>query len=186
MKGAWIAFCILAVVCAAAVYGFLQVRSQVVYGFDFGSVVDAIALLTVGALVEYAYLKHSSDKRADTDLILGIVDEAKESLRVLSEKAQPCESGKALTPAQRMSLNCAERELSNCIHSVEEALTQCKANLHKLGFEAVKDARSTLKDSLTDTPYPGPYDPASIVRIRTAFKSVRDELIRLAFAVNHR
>lgn len=186
MKGAWIAFCVLGVVCIAAFCGFWHVRSQVYYGFDFGSVVDAIALLAVGAFIEYAYLKHSSDKRADTDLLLAILDEAKASLRVLVEKAQPCENGKALTSAQQISLTSAERDLSNCIHSIEEGLRHCKVDLHELGFEKLKDARGALKDGLTDTPYPGPYDSASLVRIRNAFKLMRDELVRVAFAINHR
>jgi hypothetical protein len=140
----------------------------------------------VGALVEYAYLKQSSDKRADTDLLLVVVGEAKVAFGKLEEQEQFCESGKPLTSAQQFSLTRAERELSNAVHSIEMALGHCRTDLQKLGFDRLKIARAELKECLTDTPYPGPYDRASLVAIRTAFKKMRDELTRIAFAVNQR
>jgi hypothetical protein len=163
-----------------------RVRSGISYSFDFGSLVDAIVLLVIGVLIEYAYLKQSSDKRADTDLLLGLVAEAKTAFADLVDKAVACEGGKVLNASQQLSLTCAERELSNSVHSVEEGLRHCSITLEDIQFGRVKEARIELKDSLTDTPFPGPYDNSSRVRIRAAMKVMRDELTRLAFAINHR
>lgn len=186
MKRIWIVLGALGVFTAAVAVAFYRLRCEISYSFDFGSVLDAIALLLVGVLVEYVYLKQSSDKRADTDLLLGIVGEAKVAFGELVDEAEVCESEKALTAEQRVAVTCAERELSNAVHSIEEGLRACSVNLDKLGFEKLKEARAELKDSLTDTPFPGPYDHASRARIRTAMKVMRDELTRIAFAINHR
>ncbi len=186
MKKAGGFFLALALLAGAIFYGFYKVKTNVTYTLDFGSVADAFVLLVVGALVEYAYLKQSSEKSADNDLLLTIVAEAKTAFSKLADLEQNCESGKVLTAQQRRSLTCAEREFSNAVHSVEKALDYCTIDLRSLAFDKLKDARVSLKDCLTDTPFPGPYDPASLVRIRTAFKAMRDELTRIAFAINHR
>jgi hypothetical protein len=186
MKWLWIIVAVIASISAGVCYEFYQVKSQISYTFDFGSVIDAIALLLVVALVEYAYLKRSSEKRADTDLLLAVVADAKGAFNKLEEKAQCCENGRRLTHPEQVSLNCAERELSNTVLSIEKALGHCNVALDKLDFGRLKDARVALKDSLTDTPYPGPYAGASLVRVRVALMAMRDELTRMAFAINRR
>jgi hypothetical protein len=183
----WIAIALaISAVALVIVKAFLAVKSQVSYTFDFGSVLDAFALLVIGALIEYAYSKRSSDKRADTELLLGLVAEARAALAEVEKKAQVCENERALTPEEQFALTCAERELSNAVHSLEVGLRHCDVTPHALKFDSLKDARLELKDSLTDTPFPGPYDHGSRGRIRSASKTMRDELTRMAFAVNHR
>lgn len=187
MNRVGIALCVLVVACTAgAAIAFYKVRCQVTYSLDFGSVLDALVLIFIGVLIEYAYSKQSSDKRADTELLLGIVEEAKIAFRKLVDKSELCETGKQLTKGQQIDLSSAERELSNAVHAIEEALRLCKVTPHKINFEQLKAARSELKDSLTDSPFPGPYDQASRIRIRGAKKTMRVELTRIAFAINHR
>ena len=186
MNRIWVASCFFAVCVMGVVFAFCKLRPEISYSLDFGSLVDALVLVFIGVLVEYAYSKQSSDKRADTDLLLGIVEEVKVAFHKLVEKSEFCESGKALTKAQETEITCAERELSNAVHSLEEALRYCKVKLDKLNFEQLKSARSELKDSLTDSPYPGPYDQGARIRIRTAKRVMRDELTRMAFAINRR
>lgn len=164
----------------------LESHSKISYSLDFGSVLDAFVLLVVFILIDYAYSKQSSKKRADTDLLLSIVAEARIELRKVEEKSQSCEQSKPLSPKEQFALTLAERDLSNAVHSIEEALRHCSIDMSKLRFESVKDARVEIKEALTDTPYPGPYDSGSLGRIRTSLKTMRDELTRITFAINHR
>jgi hypothetical protein len=173
-------------VAVVIAYSFYKLKSQISYSLDFGSVLDALVLFVVFIFIDYAYSKQSSEKRADTDLLLSMVDEAKEAFRELQTKSQCCEHAKTLSLPEQRSLTSTQRELSNAVHSMERALGHCGIDAHSLQFDKVKNDREALNESLTDTPYPGPYDAASIVRIRTASKAMRDELTRLAFAINHR
>ncbi len=190
MKKGWAIPFIVIVLIAAGLLGlvllFCTVKSKIQYSFDFGSAADAIVFLAVGGLIEYAFSKRYSDKRADTDLLLGIVGEAKAALVALEKVALNYETGRTLTSKQQVDLICASRDLSNTVRSIEVGLRHCKIQLEALDFDKVKDARVELNESLTDSPFPGPYDYGCIVRIRTATKEMRDELTRMAFAVNHR
>jgi hypothetical protein len=177
---------LLGAIAIAIAVAFCHVKSQITYGLDFGSLIDAFALLLIGFFLEFAYLKRSSEKRADTDLLLGIVDDAKSAFRMLTEKAQPYSKGATLNELQKAELLSAEREFSNAVHSIEQALKHCGVDLHRLSFDKLKDARAALKDDLTDTPFPGPYDAASIAQITRSLKATRDELTRMAFAINRR
>jgi hypothetical protein len=189
MRRPWVAFGILGLFAVLSATWFLYLRhlgTEINYGFDFGSVADATALAFVAIFVDYLYSKHSSDHRADTELLLESVKDAKEAFRTLIKESHNCESGKPLSKPQRITLIDADRELSNAVHSLEFALAQCSADLSKLKFAGLKDARSEIKDSLTDTPYPGPYDANSLSRIRLAQTNMRDQLTRIAFAINRR
>jgi hypothetical protein len=156
------------------------------YSLDFGSLIDAFILLLVFVLIDYAYSRQSSSKKADTDLLLSVVQEAKAAFHHLEAQTRNCESGRALTEDEQVALTCAERELSNSICSIEDSLRYCELDLQKLKFEQLKDARTALKDSLTDSPYPGPYDHASRRLFRSTLRTMRDELTRIAFAINRR
>jgi molecular chaperone DnaK (HSP70) len=116
------------------------------------------------------------------------VSDAKEAFKQVVHEAQNCNAAKPLTKTQQAALINSERELSNAVHSLEVALGQCSADLGKVQFEQLKKCRSELKDSLTDsdTPYPGPYESPSLSRIRQAQTKMRDELTRIAFAINRR
>jgi hypothetical protein len=185
MKAIAILVCVILAITGLAIFAFYK-TPIIDYGFDFGSVVDAIALLIVGGLIEYAYSKQSSAKQADTDLLLDIVGEAKAALNGLVKTAEVCEIVRRLTTAEQIALTCAERDLSNAVHSIETGLRHCSVSLDKIKFESLKDARIQLKDSLTDSPFPGPYGQAERIRIRTAIRAMRDELTRVAFAINRR
>jgi hypothetical protein len=190
MKNGWAVPTIVIVLIVVGLLGlfflFCKVKSTIQYGFDFGSALDAIVFLAVGGLLEYAFSKSYSDKRADTELLLNIVGEARAALVALEKVARDCEGGNALTTKQRNTLLGAERDLSNAVHSIEVGFRHCNIKIAALAFDKVKDARMELNDSLTDSPFPGPYDYACIARIRTATKEMRDELTRTAFAINHR
>jgi hypothetical protein len=185
MKTIVVLVCVILAITGFAAFWFYKVP-EISYGLDFGSVLDAIALLIVGGLIEYAYLKQSSAKQADTDLLLDVVAEAKNALAGLVKTAEACENVRPLTIKEQIALTCAERELSNAVHSIETGLRHCSASLDKINFEKLKDARSELKDSLTDSPFPGPYTHTSRIRIRAATKVMRDELTRIGFAINRR
>lgn len=153
---------------------------------DVGNFLNALATLIVAFVIGYLYASQVSSKRADTDLVLDTLRETKAAVLALQQAAIPCHAGKKLSIPQQTALTQAEREVSNAVHSVEHALRCCRVKVHRLEFEKLKDARSFLKDSLTDTPFPGPYDNASRTRIQCAFKSIRDELVRLSFAISRR
>lgn len=174
------------VLLLALIHFFFKSATNIAYSVDLGSLIDALVWVFIGVLIEFVYSKQSSDKRADTELLLRVVDEAKEAFRKLVEKSELCESDKALSRTQQVELTCADRELSNAIHSLESALTYCKVKLDRLNFEALKSALFELKESLTDSPYPGPYDQAARIRIRSAKRAVRNELTRVGFAINRR
>jgi hypothetical protein len=92
MRGLGWALVVAIVLAAAAVgLGMYHFRGQIYYGFDFGSVIDAVALLFVAFLIELVYSKQSADKRADTDLLLRLVEEARDALTDLEKTAQCCE-----------------------------------------------------------------------------------------------
>lgn len=153
---------------------------------DVGNFINALATLLVAFLIGYLYTERASSKRADTELLLESVHEAKAAVVALKEAAFPCHRGKKLTLLEQTALSVAERELSNAIHSFEQAISYCKIRPHLMGIEKLKDARVALKDSLTDTPFPGPYDSSARSRISSSFKSVHDELTRIAFAISRR
>lgn len=186
MKRIWFPIIILAVVALIVSVWFYRVFCQVSYGLDFGSLFDAIALVFVAIIFEYAYSRQSSEKRADTDLLLETVKDVKTAIGELNLNAKPCNNSKALTAQQMEELKSAEREVEITVHSVECALDSCKASRDDLQFGKLMDAMYELKEALTDSPYPGPYDGPSRLRIQKAFKAFRDELTRIAFAINHR
>ena len=188
MRQWWLPVVAIAILLLLGVTGviFYCHRSQLSYSVDFGSILDAAVFLLVGAFIEYAYSKQSSDKRADTDLLLEIVQDARNALESLEKASHACGGGEALTSEQRTSLTRSARGLSNAVRSIEQALNHCNADLGKLKFDHVKSASSDLNESLTDTPFPGPYDGMSLSRIGVSFRNMRDELTRIAFAINHR
>jgi hypothetical protein len=153
---------------------------------DVGNVLNALATLAVAILINFLYTRSASAKKSETDLLLEHVRSAQAALRSLLLEATNCQNGKKLTKEQQLALNRAERTLSNDVHSLEQALLYCGCKLHTVDFGRLKDARSELKEILTDTPFPGPYDETSIGKINVAFKSVRDELTRLTFAIPRR
>jgi len=153
---------------------------------DVGNVLNALATLAVAILINFLYTRSASSKQSDTNLLLEHVRSVQAALRFLQQEATNCQSAKKLTKEQQLALNGAERALSNDIHSLENALQQCRCKLHVLEFGKLKDARSELKESLTDTPFPGPYDAASLSKINVSFKGIRDELTRLTFAIPRR
>jgi hypothetical protein len=153
---------------------------------DAGNFLVALVTLIVAFVIGYLYTESVSSKRSNTELLLECVREARAMLVTLQSAALPCHRGKKLTLAEQASLTMAERELSNSIHSLELAVGLCGAKAHRLDFEKLKDARIALKDSLTDTPFPGPYGETSRSRITAAFKIVRDELLRVSFAITRR
>lgn len=153
---------------------------------EAGAVLNALAILIVGLLIDYAYRSHASSKQSDTELLLDLVKDANTAFRGLERASQLCKSGKKLLQKERAELLAAERALSNEVGSLEKALGHCNITLDRLDFEKLKDARKKLKDRLTDTPYPGPYDERSLQNIEDALRRMRDDLVRVAFAINHR
>jgi len=153
---------------------------------DIGNCLNAAATAFVALLVGYLYAERASSRRANTDLLLECAREVKAAITALHQAALPCHRGKKLSPLERITLTTAERELSNAVHSFEHATACCKMRSNPFQLDKLKDARATLKDTLTDTPFPGPYDNSACSRINSAFKSVRDELTRITFDVNRR
>src|SRR5438874_475842 len=119
---------------------------QLSYSLDFGSILDAGVILLVAAFIEYAYSKRSSDKRADTDLLLEIVKEARTALDGFARESHACDTSKSLTVAQKRSLTFADREFSNAVHSIKQALRHCHARLDKLEFHVLKDLLNDLRE----------------------------------------
>jgi len=44
-----------------------------------------------------------------------------------------------LTTEEQIALTCAERDLSNAVHSIETGLRHCTVSLDKIKFERLKD-----------------------------------------------
>ena len=153
---------------------------------DVGNVMNALATLLVALLIGYLYTSHSFSRQADNGLLLESLRDVRAAVTSLQQASLPCHTGTVLTRLQQDALVQGEREVSNAVHSLEHALGCCGVKTHRVEFEKLKDARSALKDILTDTPFPGPYDNAYNARISSAFKLIRDELVRLSFAVSRR
>lgn len=186
MNRFWIGLTVVTVFAILMGRFFWKVKAEVQYGFDFGSIVDAIALLLVALIVEYAFSKHSADRSADTTTLLDIVEEARVALSNLAKSAETYQVGKSLTKVQMGTVTAGGREFSNSIHSIEVALRHCSIKPEDMKFYDLKEATFELNESLTNTPYPGPYDGGSVARIQKAFRVVRDDLTRIAIAINHR
>lgn len=154
---------------------------------DAGNVLNAVAILLIGILIEYLYASQSSSKRADTEILLDLVRDANRAFRHLEMiSSQACKIHKKLSKDEQAALISGLRDLSNQVWSIESALGHCGVKLHKLDFEKLKDAQVSLNASLTDTPYPGPFDTSFQRIIYAAFKTMRTELTRIAFAINRR
>jgi len=162
-------------------------RSQTIeYRVDLGNLLSCTVTLVVALVIGYLYSEQASTRKGDTDFLLDSVREAKGALHELHEAARPFMPGKTLSDTEQTKLTRAERGLSNAVHSLEYALSHCKIGLHTLDFDKLKDSRVALKDLLTDSPFPGPYDAARCGQIDANFKAMRDELIRVGIAINHR
>lgn len=119
---------------------------------DAGAVLNAVVILLVALLIEYAYHSHASSKQSDTELLLDLMKDAKSAFHTLKTCSECCDIYKKLTQDQKNALVSAERELSRAVESIEKALGYCKIKTHKLDFEKLKNARVELKDRLTDSP----------------------------------
>jgi hypothetical protein len=153
---------------------------------DFGEVLNAIVLLLVAIGINYVYTEQSGAKRSDTELLLYTVRDARSAFDALRLAALACERNQGLTNEEQLEIVVAKRELFNSIESIEQGLMQCRIKSQDMGFQRLKDACLLLMDALTDSPYPGPYDNASLSAIGRYSKLVRNELNRVAFAINHR
>lgn len=158
---------------------------------DPGAVVGAVATLIgagatfiVAYLISYLYTDRASSKKADTDLLLEILREIKVSAHALQESSVPYHMNRQLTSTESRTVLSAERELSNAVFSFASAIIYCPEC--RVDAAALRNARGKLKDSLTDSPFPGPFDAASRNRIAVAFRDMRDELNRLSFAIIRR
>jgi len=183
----WLIWALL--VATGILIGWLAQAAQVITvssSVDAGNVLEAVATLVVAILIGYLYTEHASSKKADTDTLQDCVRDIKRAFRRVEEAARACEGGHRLSDSERSALTLADRELSNTIHSLEEGLKLCRVKLHAVEIGKLKDARTELKERLTDSPFPGPYDPASCAGILSALRGVRDELMRISIAINHR
>jgi hypothetical protein len=158
---------------------------------DPGAVLGAIATLfsTVTSLaivyhINYLYATQLSSKRAETDVLLEGIRDIKASLSDVRNAAQVCQNNRKLTKAEQGALVGAERELSNSVRSLDKAFSICSTPGFTL--EKLKEARTELKDALTDSPFPGPFDPVSRGRIANTFRAFRDELTEVTIRVVRR
>jgi hypothetical protein len=150
-------------------------------------IIGALATLLVAYLIGYLYSASATKKKADGDLLLRVLDDVRTALLSLQECTIPCHCGSKLTTAQRSKIVMTERELSQAVYSFSEAIGYCGATADAtLSLQQLKDARVELKDSLTDSPFPGPYNEHARQRISKAFRLFRDEMNRLSFAIIRR
>jgi hypothetical protein len=150
------------------------------------TILSAGATLLVVYIINYLYIVQSSTAKGDSELLLEVLRDVRRSASSLRELSIPCYSGKKLTNQEQQKLLIAQRELANSVHSFVDALGHCGIKAASLSTSKLSEFRSELKDSLTDSPYPGPYDQAAQNRIHMAFKQFQDELTRLFFSVIHR
>jgi type II secretory pathway pseudopilin PulG len=154
---------------------------------DIGNVLNFLGVLFVAVLINLLYADRASRKQKRTDLLLEQIKEVKSAFATLHCTAQSCNPAEALNREQQTGVTTAERELSNAVHSLELAFRECGENRDRVPTcEKLKDARSSLKDSITDSPYPGPYNSSDLTRISSAMKTFRDEVTRITFAVIQR
>jgi hypothetical protein len=153
---------------------------------DLGAAANVVAILLLGISIDFVYHSHASSRQSDTDLLLDSVKDVKAAFITLKMTSASCKTGKKLVADQRAALVSAERELSNAVHSLERSLGYCNIESSRLKFDELKTAREELKNSLTDTPFPGPYDAGSLKTIQDAFRVLWDQVNRIAFAISHR
>lgn len=117
-------------------------------------------------------------------LLIMQANEISEALTDAYHTFLQCPVGKKLSKDLSDRVSIAERRLSNAVHSIEVALNSCGITPGK-AFESLKEARFSLKEALTDDPFPsGSFTSADASRIQGAFKQMRDDTTRLTFAVN--
>jgi hypothetical protein len=153
---------------------------------DAGNVLNVIATLAVAAAINVVLTKQVSTRQALTDVLREHLGEVLTSLRAVQHAARPCYAGHRLTPDEQAELSLIERELSNSLHSFEQALVWCKVEPIDIDLDKAKRAREALKKALTDTPFPGPYSPSDRAQISTTIKAFRDEITRLSVEVRSR
>jgi hypothetical protein len=153
---------------------------------DLGQVLDALAIVLVAVFIDYAYYNLASSKKSDTELLLNLVDQAKQAFCDLRTTSRVCNTGKKLSKQELSQLLIAARELSNAVHSIQLGLDECKISTEKMDFDKVKEARESLDGSLTGGPFPGPYDDVSLSAIQITMRDMGDRLTRLGFAICHR
>jgi hypothetical protein len=153
---------------------------------DAGNVLNVIATLALAAAINVFLTNKVSTKQALTTVLSDHLTEALMSFRALQQAAKPCHTGDKLSLQHQAELTLAERELSNSLHSFEQALICCKVEPLVLDLDKAKRAREALKKALTDSPFPGPYAPGDWARIATTAKAFRDEVTRLSVAIHSR
>jgi len=179
---------LLGAIIGLIVSAFVLARSLIRFSpaLDLGQVLDALAIVLVAVLIDYVYSNLTSSKRADNELLMNLVGEARQAFSDLKATSDLCKSGRKLSKEQTSQLLSASRELSNAVRSIALGLDECKISPKKLEFEKVKEAREKLHTSLTGGPFPGPYDAPSLSDIQVAIRDMGDQLTRLGFAVCHR
>jgi hypothetical protein len=149
--------------------------------------VGSAATLLVALIFGYFYSERVSQRSVDTELLRDIVKDAKAGLETLQAVAMETYLPAAtLDKAESAKIFRHYRELSNTILLIEQAIGHCGYKAVDFQFSELKEERSKLYESLTKSPYPGPYDDAALTRIDTSFKDFREELTRIAFAINRR
>ena len=153
---------------------------------DLGAVLNALAIVLVAVLIDYGYYNLASFKKSDSELLLSLVDQAKQAFSELKATSRLCSTGKKLSKQELSQLLAAARELSNAVRSIQLGLDECKISPEKMDFDKVKEARESLHNSLTGGPFPGPYNDVSLSAIQIAMRDMGDRLTLLGFAICHR
>jgi hypothetical protein len=161
-------------------------HQQVEYRVDAANLLNCAVTLVVALAIGYVYSERASTRKGDNDLVLDSVREAKAALHHLHDASRNILPGNKLSDDEAAKLIRATRELSNALLSLEFTLTECKIPLEAMTFSKLKESKAALKDSLTDSPYPGPFEQANCNEIENRFNTMRNELIRVGIAINHR
>jgi hypothetical protein len=161
-------------------YSSLRLRETV----EPGQLISAIVTLLVVLVLNQIYNRQASTRGVERQLLLEHVGDIRSTLQETYHAflASPAAAGNLKDAAAKISQ--AERQFSNAVHSLEVALQYCNV-CPGVEFESLKESRFTLKELLTDDPFPlGRYDTARASQIQGAFKMLRDQLTRLLFAIN--
>jgi hypothetical protein len=166
---------VLAVTC-----GELTIQPEI----NAGHILSAAATLSVGLILNQIYNRHASTRSVERQLLLTHASEISNALADAYSAFLACPIGKKIPKELSDRVSTAERRLSNAVHSMETALNSCGVRTPK-GFDLLKEARFSLKEALTDDPFPlGAYTGADAGRINGAFTKMRDEATRSTFALN--
>jgi hypothetical protein len=121
-------------------------KNEIGFGDLFNFLSNIFITVVIAFLLTQYIQKFIADKRSEKDILIGIVEEAAQSLDFLHNKFVDCCNNKKLTNDDQQIIKNKQKELSNRLHSAQSALVKCAYDFSVI--EVQKD-HTKYKDIIT-------------------------------------